>query len=168
MKSSIVLYLGIGLIAFGLFQPNISNLLVSPNNNTTTCLDHYVLTPPTDPAILAKCQKVVDIVQKSNVDNKKFDMLRLSSLTADIATLIRLNGDNVIVDNTKTLRQINSVCGQMLNLDIKGKYVDLAKACEDVVIAAIGDKEINLSDDDREKAAQAFDGLSWAYYQGSK
>lgn len=171
MKNSILLYIGIGLIALGVFKPDLNAILkpIGPGPiNNVGCLDNYVLTPPKDTAILEKCNLVVDILQTSNADNKRQDTLKLSSLYADIATLIRLNGDNVIVIDTQTLREVNSLCGQMLRLDIKDKYPNLAQAAKAVVTAAVGDDDITISEDSREKAAQAFDGLSWAFHEGGK
>lgn len=169
MKNSVIFYIGLGLIAFGLMKPNLSNLfpVVTPSHNAT-CLDHYVLTPPTDAGVLEKCNLVIDILVTSTVTNKKADILKLSSLYADIATLIRLSGDDMIVLDTQTLKEVNSVTGKMLQLDLKGKYPNLAEASRAVIVAAIGDDNVTLSDETREKAAQAFDGLSWAFYEGGK
>ena len=165
-----VLYIGIGLILFGLFKPNISNYIpvIKPDNQQASCLDHYVLSPPDNKEILKKCNLVIDIIQRSDSDNKRLETLKLSSLYADIASLIRLDNEDQVVKDTQTIREVNSLTGQMLKLDIKGKYPDLAKACQDVVKVAIGDDDIVLSTDNREKSAQAFDGLSWAFYEGGK
>lgn len=171
MKNSILLYIGIGLIALGLFKPNLNQILqpIVPNPiNNVGCLDHYVLTPPDDAAILEKCNLVVDILQTSDTDNKRQDTLKLSSVYADIATLIRLDGENVVITDTQTLREANSLSGTMLKLNIKDKYPNLAQAAKAVVTAAVGDDDITLSADSREKAAQAFDGLSWAFHEGGK
>lgn len=165
-----ILYIGIGLILFGLFQPNISNYIpvIRPDNQHASCLDNYVITPPDDKDILEKCNLVVDAIQSSNANNKRSDTLKLSSLYADIASLIRIDGDDQVVKDTQTIREVNSLTGQMLKLDIKGKYPNLASAAQDVVKVAIGDDDIILSAENREKAAQAFDGLSWAFYEGGR
>jgi hypothetical protein len=165
-----ILYIGIGLILLGLFKPNITNYLpvINPNNQNASCLDNYVITPPDDINILEKCNLIIDILQSSNANNKKYDALKLSSLYADIATLIRLDGDDLVVKDTQTIREVNSLTGQMLKLDIKGKYPNLASSAQDVIKAAIGDDDVLLSTENREKAAQAFDGLSWAFYEGGK
>ena len=56
----------------------------------------------------------------------------------------------------------------MLKLNIKDKYPNLAQASKDVVVVAIGEDDILLTEDLRSKAVEAFNGLSWAFYEGGK
>jgi hypothetical protein len=53
-------------------------------------------------------------------------------------------------------------------LDIKEKYPNLAEACRSLIVAAIGDDDITLNSEVREKSVEAFRALSWAFYEGSK
>ena len=56
----------------------------------------------------------------------------------------------------------------MLRLNIKDKYPNLAEAAESLIVSAIGDDDVSLSEELRSKSAEAFRALSWAFYQGSK
>ena len=56
----------------------------------------------------------------------------------------------------------------MLKLDIEGKYDGLAEAAGDLVASSIGKDEVVLDDDLRAKSVEAFNALSWAFYEGSK
>lgn len=167
MKNAL-LFLGIGLIAIGLFKPDILSILQPNNNQVSNCLETLITTPPEDTSILEKCNSVIDILQTSTNHNKREDTLKLSSLYADIATVLSLNGEDVVVKDTKTIREINSLSGSMLKLNIKDKYPNLAQASKDVVVVAIGEDDILLTEDLRSKAVEAFNGLSWAFYEGGK
>lgn len=170
MKNSWLLYVGIALIGLGILKPNLLDLsnINNPLNNNSTCVENYIKTPPVEKSLLEKCNLVIDILQTSNASNKKVDLLKLSSLYADIAILIRLDGNDVVVKDTQSIKQVNGLSGSMLRLDIKDKYPDLAQACQNVLLSAIGDDDTILTSDSRTKAADAFDGLSWAFYEGSK
>ena len=56
----------------------------------------------------------------------------------------------------------------MARMDMKGKYPNLAIATTGVVVAGIGDENIVLSKELRQKAIDSFRALSWACYEGSK
>lgn len=164
-----LLFLGIGFIVVGLLKPDLSSILNPSNNNQhASCLENCVTTAPEDTTILEKCNLVIDILQSSSINNKREDTLRLSSLFSDIATLISLDGEDVVVIDTKTIREINSMAGPMLKLNIKDKYPNLAQKSKEVIVAAIGDDDIVLTEDTRIKAVEAFNGLSWAFYEGGK
>ena len=74
----------------------------------------------------------------------------------------------MVIKNTEEIRQANSLAGTMLRLDIKGKYPNLAKEATEVIVASIGDDNINLSPELRTKAADGFNALAWAYNEASK
>ncbi len=167
MKNAL-LFLGIGLIAIGLFKPDILSILQPNNSQVSNCLETHITTAPEDTSILEKCNLVIDILQTSTNNNKREDTLKLSSLYADIATLLSLDGEDAVVKDTKTIREINSLSGSMLRLNIKDKYPNLAQASKDVVVVAIGEDDILLTEDLRSKAVEAFNGLSWAFYEGGK
>lgn len=167
MKNAL-LFLGIGLIAIGLFKPDILSILQPNNSQVSNCLETHITTAPEDNSILEKCNLVIDILQTSTNNNKREDTLKLSSLYADIATLLSLDGEDAVVKDTKTIREINSLSGSMLRLNIKDKYPNLAQASKDVVVVAIGEDDILLTEDLRSKAVEAFNGLSWAFYEGGK
>ena len=94
--------------------------------------------------------------------------VRLRDLYLDLAQLITLDGDDLVIKNTEEIRQANSLAGVMLRLDIKGKYTDLASTCNDLIVTAIGDDNINLSPELRTKAVEAFKALAWGCNEGSK
>jgi hypothetical protein len=94
--------------------------------------------------------------------------LRLAYLYNDMATLVGLDGDSEVIKNTEEIRQANRLAGLMLRLDIKGKYEDLPEAAQALVLTAIGDDNVLLNKDLRDKAVEGFKALSWACLQGSK
>jgi hypothetical protein len=85
-----------------------------------------------------------------------------------ISTLISLDGENEAIKNTEEIRQSNKLIGPMLKLDIKGKYPELAKASQDLIVSVIGDDVLLLDKDLRIKASEAFKALAWAYNEGAK
>jgi hypothetical protein len=166
MKNPFLLIVAICLISLGLFGSNsISNISIVPSNQIT---DNYVIDAPKDPILLEKSNIVVEILQKSSANNKTNDCLRLSSLYADLATLISLSDNDQIVKDTVTIREANILAGKMLKLNISDKYPNLAEATNNLVVSSIGDEDVGLDSKLREKAINSFKALSWAFYKGSK
>lgn len=166
-KESLLFYVGVALVAFGILKPDISNLSnvlkvnpISPNISVT-------VSAPTDQALLGLCQPVIDSL-KSGPSSRNIDGKRLSSLYADMATLIELDNDSLVIKNTEEIRESNSLAGHMLKLDMKGKYSNLAQACNNLVKQTIGEDNIVLSPELRSKSVSAFKALAWACYEGSK
>ena len=79
-----------------------------------------------------------------------------------------MDGEQEVVKTTDEVRLANSLSGVMLRMDIKGKYQDLASACNSVIVAAIGNDSVLLDKDLRNKAVEGFKALSWACNEGSK
>lgn len=163
MSNKVLLVIGFVLVMFGVFCPNISL-----DNNVCPTVINYVIDAPSDTALLNQAQNVIKILQSSDDSTRPSDCLRLSSLYADMATLIELDNDDMIIKDTITIKEANSLSGKMLKLNIKDKYPDLAEASRAVVITAIGDDDILLDENSRNKAVEAFRALSWAFYEGSK
>jgi hypothetical protein len=155
--------LGAILIVLGLFKPDLSKFFNSNESNSAVSV---VLEKPSNPEILDECQAVIDAL-KANKDRKS-DGVRLASLYSDMATLVSLDGEDTVLKNTEEIRQANKLAGVMLKLDIKGKYPDLAKAAESVVVSSIGDDSVVLDPKLREGAVNGFKALAWACQQGAK
>lgn len=166
MQNKVLLAIGAVLVLFGLFKPDLNNVF-SPSNNIAV-VESYVIDAPSDTVLLEKAREISKILQASDDSTRKTDSLKLSSLYADIATLVELDGEELIIKDTNAIRQVNSIAGNMLRLDIKDKYPNLAEASKSLVVAAIGDDDVTLNDELRSKSAEAFRALSWAFYQGSK
>ena len=148
------------LIIIGLLKPNLGGLLSKPQS-----IDSVVLVEPNEsfkPAVSA----IVDALLADN--DRKVDGKRLASIANDVSTLISLDGENEAIKNTEEIRQINKLIGPMLKLDIKGKYPELAKASQDLIVSAIGEDVLLLDKDLRIKASEAFKALAWAYNEGAK
>jgi len=166
MNKNILLAVAVILIGVGIFKPNITNLLSKPNN---VVVDHIVvITPPADPKAKELCAKVTESLSSSSSYTKTSDAKKLSSLYMDIAALIDLDGENQIVKNTNEIRQINSISGVLLQLDIKGKYPNLAESAKSVVVYFVGDDDILLTPETRSKASEGFRALSWACNEATK
>ena len=166
MQNKVLLTIGAVLVLLGFFKPDLGNIL-SPSNNVSV-VESYVVDAPSDTNLLNKARDIKEILQASEDSTRRSDALKLSSLYADIATLIELDGEDQIVKDTNAIRQVNSIAGNMLRVDVKDKYTNLAEAAASLIVAAIGDDDVILNDELRSKSAEAFRALSWAFYQGSK
>jgi hypothetical protein len=158
----IVLTIGGLLLAYGLLGPVIkNNLSTNPINNVPLVL------APLDPSLKDNCEKVTEIL-KSGSSDRSVDGVKLSGLFSDLARLIELDGEDEVIKNTDEIREANKIAGAFYNLDLKGKYPDLTQAATYVVVQHIGDDNVALDPELRKKAVEAFNGLAWAFYEGSK
>jgi hypothetical protein len=159
MNKNIILIIAGLLIAIGLFRPNFESF-VKPNP-----VDSIVFVEPKE-----EYKEFTNAIIKAlSIDgDRKVDGKRLASMANDVATLISLDGDNEVIKNTEEIRQINKLIGPMLKLDIKGKYPDLAKASQNLIVSAIGDDAVVLDKELRIKSSEAFMALAWAYNEGAK
>lgn len=163
MNKKILLALGLGLLVVGLVKPNLSNPLSKPESVVDTIV---VVTPPSDEKIKQAAESVVSILKESGVSIA--NCRRLSSLYCDMARLVELDGEDMVIKNTEEIKQANSLSGLMLRLDIKGKYPKLAEAAKAVVVAGVGDDSVSLDSALRAKAVESFMALSWAFNEASK
>lgn len=160
MNNKTLLIIVAGILLFvGVFKPNLGTVVpnspVAPNVNVVE---------PTDPELKEACLEVAQILQKG----KSSDALRLSSLYSDMADLIALDGENEVIKTTEEIRQANRLSGLLLRLDLKGKYEGLAEAAKKVVVTSLGDDDVSLDKDLRDKAVIGFKALAWACKEGSK
>lgn len=161
---NLILALAALLIVVGLFKPDFSKFInnrPSPDNVVSV-----VVEKPTNSEILDECQAVIEAL-KADTD-RKTDGLRLASLYNDMATLVSLDGEDMVLKNTEEIRQANKLAGAMLRMDIKGKYPELAKSLQSVVVASIGDDSVLLDSKLRQQASDAFKALAWACVEGAK
>lgn len=160
---NLALLLAAVLIVVGLLKPDLSNFTggKTPSNIVVVSVDK-----PSDPEILDECEAVIDALKEDS--DRKTDGKRLASLYVDMATLVSLDGDNMVLKNTEEIRQANRLSGAMLRLDIKGKYPKLAKAAESVVVSSIGDDSVLLDSKLRQRAVDGFNALAWACLEGAK
>ena len=165
MNSKTILLCLAGLLIFiGLVKPDLSSLL--QNNNSVVVVDNLDIAEPSSDALK---QKSKDVIKALSADtDRKTDGKKLAKLYSDIATLISLDGNDQVIKNTEEIRQANRLAGLMLHLDIKGKYDDLSKAAQALIVEAIGDDQVLLSSDLRNKAVEGFKALAWACNEGSK
>lgn len=164
-NKTILLIIGSVLVGIGILRPDLSSVF-KPNNPNSVVVDNVNYIKPESKDTLEKCNNVIKALSHNN--DRKFDGKRLASLYNDIANLIELDGTNEIIKNTEEIRQANKLSGLMLQLDINGKYPDLASANEQLIISTIGDDHIVLNSETRAKAAEGFRALAWACYEGSK
>jgi hypothetical protein len=162
MNKNIILVVAGLLILVGLTKLDPSRFVpVSPAN-----VDVMELTAPTDETLKKEANDVVTLLKGSG--GSKNDFKRLRDLSLDLGRLVKLDGEDVVIKNTDEIRQANSIAGPMLKLDVKGKYPNLAKEAKEVMFAAVGDDNINLSTELRAKAVDGFNALAWAYNEASK
>lgn len=159
MKDKFVLAIGAALVLLALIKPNINNL-ITPYNNS-------IVVENIDSDSKTLVQPIVDVL-KNGPSDRKIDGKKLASLFSDIAILIQLDGEDQVITNTEEVRQANTIAGKMLKLNLKDKYPSLGIECSKYVKAIIGDDNIPLDNDLRNKAVQAFRSLAWACNEGSK
>lgn len=164
MNNKILLILAIILVGIGLLKPDLSSIF---NNATKNRVDIVEVVKPTDKDLLESCFDVIKAL-KNGPSSRTQDAKRLSGLYGDLAILIALDGEQEVVKTTDEVKLANSLSGVMLRMDIKGKYEDLAPACNSVIVAAIGNDSLLLDKDLRDKAVEGFKALSWACNEGSK
>lgn len=167
MQNKLLLAVGVVLLAIGIFKPDLSAInKISPA--PACAIENYVTDAPSDSELLEKARVVTGVVKSSDDSTRKSDCLKLSALYSDIATLVELDGADKVVKDTAAIREVNSIAGKMLRLNIKDKYDGLAEAAKDLIVTAIGEDDVVLDDEAREKSIEAFRALSWAFYEGSK
>ena len=163
MNKTLVLVVGTVLILLGLSKIDLTKIV--PVNSPST-VDVMELSAPTDDNVKKEAQDVIGLLKTSGGD--KADFKRLRDLALDLGRLIELDGPDLVIKNTDEIRQANSIAGVMLRLDIKGKYPNLAKEAKEVIVASIGDDNVNLTPELRVKAVNGFNALAWAYNEASK
>jgi hypothetical protein len=169
MQNKILLSIGVILIFLGIFKPDLSSFNLPVGGGGDVCVvDNYVTDAPADTELLEKAREIADLMRQSDDSTRSRDCSRLSSLYCDIATLIELDNDDMVIKDTSSIRQVNSIAGPMLRLNIKDKYPNLAELAKDLMVSQIGDEDVVLDQDTRAKAVEAFRALSWAFYEGSK
>lgn len=158
-----LLILGGILIVLGLYSKVATNFNPKSDNSN---IDVMELSEPSDPTVKKEAADVLALLKNSN--GSKNDCKKLRDLSLDLARLIELDGEDMVIKSTEEIRQANSLAGVMLRLDVKGKYKDLAKESKDVIVAAVGDDNVSLSTELRTKAVDGFGALAWAYNEASK
>lgn len=158
-SNNILLFLGALLIGYGLITPYINNISV-PSGTISVVM-------PLDVSLKNNCEKVTQVF-KNGFGNKQNDGFKLASLYIDLAKLIALDESNEIILNTDQIRETNKLAGKLYDLNLQDKYPDLARAANDVIVQYIGDENVILDKELRKKAVEAFNGLAWAFYEGSK
>ena len=160
-KKLMLLIVGCLLVVFGIFKPDLSNIFVTPDSSPVVMIQK-----PSNEDLLDECAKVTESLSK--VSSSSYDANRLASLYMDLATLVDLDGEDEVVRNTDDLRQVNSLSGLMLKINIRGKYPELAEAAKSVIVASIGDDNIPLTKELRVKAVEGLRALAWACKEGGK
>lgn len=163
MNQKVILVIAGLLILLGLTKVDLGGL---GQVNRPVSIDVLELSEPSDENVKKEARDVIDLLKKSGGDKNDFRKLR--DLSLDLGRLIQLDGDDTVIKNTDEIRQANSIAGVMLRLDIKGKYTNLPKEAKEVIVASIGNDNINLTPDLRAKAVEGFNALAWAYNEASK
>ncbi len=151
-SNSLLLLLAVGLIATSLVVPRLNS--ISTNNSA------FVFDKPTNTTLIELSQPIIE-----SLDNSGNDGLELAKLYRDLAKLIDISD---IIKNTEEIREANRISGKMLDLNLKDKYPGLADAANNLVVSYIGDDNLVLSPELRQKSSEAFRALAWACSEGSK
>jgi hypothetical protein len=145
------------LLVVGVFQPSLSHF-----NSSSQAVS---VSLPSD-ELQSKCEKIIQIVESSDYSDKTEDMRKLSGLYLDLAKLISINDDDTLIKNTEEIREANKLSGKMLELNIKDKYTDLGEELNGVVKSYIGDDNIALSPELRQRSVDVFKAIAWALTKG--
>lgn len=159
----IVLSIGALLIVCALVKPDLSSFINLNNGGSSSVVE----LDPVDSETKEKVKAVVDIV-KNGPSSRKKDGARLSSLFRDMSTLVSLDGEAQVIKTTNDIRNATGLVGDMLRMDIKSKYPDFAKECTSFVQSMIGEEDVALDAETREKAVVAYRALAWACLEGTK
>ena len=162
MKDKVLLGIGLVCILIALIKPDLNNYIPIRNTNKVN-----LVLPTINDEAKSQLQNIVESI-KNGSGNRYEDGKRLASLYVDIGILISLNAENEVIKSTGDIKQANAIAGLLLQLDIKGKYPNLAKACSEYLISKIGDDDIVLDDNLRSKSTEAFNEIAWACNEGSK
>jgi hypothetical protein len=153
------------LIIVGITKPDLKQWF--SGSDTISVDEIVVVTPPSDNKLREVCEPVITSL-KDGDSNRVKDGKRLANLYMDIARLIELDGEDVVIKNTDEIRYANSLSGVMLRMDIKGKYPKLPENAKAVIVTGIGDDNVPLDAGLRQKAAESFRALAWACVEGTK
>lgn len=163
-NKKILLIIGCGLLGLGLFNklPWFNGDPIRPN----VSIDISDIKSPSDD-VKKEALEVVQIFKNAGSSSRN-DAIKLRDLYLDLAKLISLDGEETVIKNTEEIRQANSIAGAMFRLDAKNKYPNLAQKAKDVVVSLVGEDQVNLSPELRNKAVEAFNVLAWACNEGTK
>lgn len=162
MNKNILMVIAGILIFIGIIKPNLSFVPVDK-----PVAIEVVVEQPSNPELLEASREIVRILQNGD-SSRVNDGRRLSALYLDLATLIQLDGEDMVVKNTEEIREANRLSGLMLRMNIKDKYPNLATACSRTLAVVLGDDMVELDSSLRSKAVEAFKALAWAFNEGSK
>lgn len=167
-QNSLLLTIGIILLGIGILKPDLSNIWPINNSPSVSTTENYITTPPSDSILLKQAKDLVLVLSAFDNADKKLDFLKLSALYHDLSVLIALDEENMVIKDTASIREANSLSGTMLRLNLKDKYEKLAELNSALVVTGIGNDDVMLDTDKRKKAIEVFEALSWAYYEGTK
>lgn len=156
MNKKLLLVIGLLLIAVSLIKPKLNIVKPSPIKEVT-------ISAPSDPNLKQAAEDVAKLFASKSGSQEEAAALR--DLYIGLARLVKLDGEDQVVKTTEEIKQANSLAGQLISLEIKGKYPGLAKESQEVVVSAIGDDAVSLTPDLRAKGSDAFMALAWAYDQ---
>lgn len=163
-KTSLLLGLGVLMMGIGIFGTRLGSIITPNGNNPNVTIS---IEEPSDKTLLKLVQPVISAWESGPADTRFRDASRLASLYLDIATLIELEGDNLCIKNTEEIREANKLSGNMLKLQLRDKYPDLKEACNSFVVASIGEENILLTTELRQRSTSVFRALAWACQQGA-
>lgn len=165
MNKNKLIALGILLLAIGFIKPTFINNFFNVKSEPVA-VDTRNFPAPISESTRSKANDVIKALSVN--EDRKIDGKKLANLYMDIALLISLDEKNEVIKNTEEIRQANKLAGSMLQLKLKDKYENLAEANQALIVDCIGDDNVPLTKDLREKAVEAFKALAWACNEGSK
>jgi hypothetical protein len=164
--NQLLLIVGCLLLFVGLVKPDLNSISIF-NPATRVSNNNYVFNKPNNKDLLEASNKVIEIL-KNGPSSRKSDNLRLAQLYHDIGILISLDGEDEVIKDTAAIKQANTLAGVMLRLNLKDKYENLSTAMDNLIKVGVGDDDLILDKELRQKSVDSFNALSWACYEASK
>ena len=134
-------------------------------NQFTSVIDRVVDTPLVSISITEPTpelqETVKDISELVTGDDAVKDKLLISDYFNQLANVVR--DDPGLINTTETFRRFNSTAGQInfAGQSLKDKYNGLGSAIDDLIKNAIGNENVELDKEKRDKLVNLLKAIAW-------
>ena len=155
MSKQLKMIIIIGCITLGLFGDRITTMLDGVINRPSGIT--VVVSEPT-PELKETVKGIPLLITGSDA---KVDKIQISDYFNQVANVIR--DDPGFIDTTEIVRRFNSVAGQInfAGQSLKDKYNGLGNAIDNLIKEAIGNDNVKLDKDKRDKLVKILKAIAW-------
>ena len=79
MQNKLVLFVGVVLVLFGIFKPDLSNLSLPVGGSTVCVTSNHVADAPANEALLNKARAITEVLLASDDSTRKSDCIKMKS-----------------------------------------------------------------------------------------